>query len=325
MPEQRRRQLDEMLASDPSPMADGTVAPGGGASADASTSSSSSTAVSAADDMTPAQLKSSAVAAEIFISAAAIFATLYSVSGRSLPKNNDYSAAKAKVVMIQPEPYGLDKGRRYYGGVYLRGGEPIPACDRVRSSCEDGVVDDGCASAISDFLGEVAREGAAGGADAGGDEGPSEEQREAAGAVLAYLDSLSPTPSAARPAPGGGGAVKAAFTSYLDGLSTGQVRPPASPRLVADYLSSLGEVEGRVIALESKVDSLPEEISVRLERRQQERDEELRRELVKIEAFLIRDGVADGGGGGAVDDAVPLVDMNGIVSVNARYGSRPLL
>ena len=352
--QQQQQQLDKdggsdsvattILASDPSPSADdGIIALDDGASVVAS-SPSSSTAIlakSSSSDgedgsapMTPAQLKSSAVGAEVGLLAAAIFGVLFVVSGKTYPKNDDFSAVKARVVMIQPEPYGLEAGRRYYGGVYIRGDDPVPDCDygvRVRSSCETGVVDDGCASAISDFLGEVAR-GGAGTDDGEGGGGPSEGQRETANAVLAYLDSLSsPPPSSDAPSSttttppppppsADGGPVSEAFSSYLDGLSRGEIDAPASPRLVADYLASLNEVRGRMIALESSVGRLPDEISGRLEHWQRERDGQLVRELVKIEEFLIKNrGADDGDGGGGGMDSV---DMNGNVSVNEGYGSR---
>jgi hypothetical protein len=353
--QQQQQQLDKdggsdsvattILASDPSISADdGIIAFDDGASVVAS-SPSSSTAILAKSSssegedgtpsapMTPAQLKSSAVGAEVGLSAAAIFGMLIVVSGKSYPKNDDFSAVKARVVMIQPEPYGLEAGRRYYGGVYVRGDDP--ECDygvRVRSSCETGVVDDGCASAISDFLDEMAR-GGAGTDDGEGGGGPSEGQRETANAVLTYLDSLSsPPPSSDAPsttttpppppASADGGPVSEAFSSYLDGLSRGEIDAPASPRLVADYLASLNEVRVRMIALESSVGRLPDEISGRLEHWQRERDGQLAREFVKIEEFLIKNrGADDGDGGGGGMDSV---DMNGNVSVNGGYGSRAL-
>jgi hypothetical protein len=116
--------------------------------------------------------------------------------------------------------------------------------------------------------------------------------------------------------------VSEAFSSYLDGLSRGEIDAPASPRLVADYLASLNEVRVRMIALESSVGRLPDEISGRLEHWQRERDGQLAREFVKIEEFLIKNrGADDGDGGGGGMDSV---DMNGNVSVNGGYGSRAL-
>ncbi|KAL3807758.1 hypothetical protein ACHAXA_003387 [Cyclostephanos tholiformis] len=279
---------------------------------------------------TPQKLKSSAVGAEIFLSGLSIYAMLFVISGRSFPKNDDYSATKARVVMIQPEPYGLDAGRRYYNGVNVRTNDPIPPSDRVRSSCEKGVVDDGCAAAITDFLGEVREISDKGGV------GPSDDQRETANAVLTYLDSLSSSSSSSslsrRPPVhdvGGGGSpppddapVTVAFASYLDGLSRGEIDAPSSTRVVAEYLSSLNEVRGRMVALESSVGRLPDEISSRLENWQRERDEQLAREFVKIEELLIKN-VSDGRGGGGMEDRVPSVDMNGnYVPVNGSYGSR---
>jgi hypothetical protein len=338
--QQQQQQLDKdggsysvetILASDPSPSADGIVAPDGASVVASSSSSTAILAKSSSDEdapMTPEQLKSSAVGAEIGLSAAAILGTLFVISGSSSPQNDDYTAMKARVVMIQPEPYGLEVGRRYYGGVCLSGDEPVPPRDGVRSSCETGVVDDGCAAAIADFLGEV-REGA-GTADGEGG-GPSEGQRETANDVLAYLGSLSSpsqsslsvvdSPSTTPPPLPSDGPVSVAFSSYLDGLSRGEIDAPASPRVVADYLASLNEVRERMIALESSVGRLPDEISGRLEHWQRERDEQLAREFVKIEELLIKNRADDGGGGG-MEERVPSVDTNENVSVNGGYGSR---
>ncbi|KAL3777516.1 hypothetical protein ACHAW5_001331 [Stephanodiscus triporus] len=283
-------------------------------SSSAAIASSASSASARSDEetttATAAQLRSSAVGAELFLSGIAIFGMLYAVSGRTFPKSDDYSAARAKVVMIQAEPYGLDVGRRYYDGVYLRANDPVPPSDRglVRSSCGAGVVDDGCAAAIANFLGEV-RQGGSSGVEGGG---PSEGQRETAADVLAYLDSLSSSSSssaaAVAPRPPASDARATAFSSYLDGLSRGEIDAPASPRLVADYLTSLNEVRGRMIALESSVGRLPDEISSRLEHWQRERDEQLARELVKIEEFLIKNG---GGGGGGMEERVLSSNVNG--------------
>ena len=257
-----------------------------------------------------------------------LFGLLYVLSGRSYPTNDDFSAAKAKVVMIEAEPYGLSVGRRYYDGVNVRANDPIPASDRVKSSCERGVIDDGCAAAISDFLGEVREI-----SDAGGDAGPSVDQRETADAVLTYLDSLSPSSSSSLLGPGrgvvvGGGEggegtssdapVAVAFASYLDGLSRGEIDAPSSPRVVAEYLSSLNDVRGRMDALETSVGRLPDEISSRLEHLQRERDEQLAMEFVKIRQFLIESGASSG-----AENRVPSVDMDGNYEpVNGSYRSR---
>jgi hypothetical protein len=276
---------------------------------------------------TPQQLKSEAVGAEIFLSGLSIYSMLYVISGRSYPKNDDYSAAKARVVMIEAEPYGLAVGRRYYDGVNIRVNDPIPASDRVRSSCERGVIDDGCAAAITDFLGEVREMSDTG-------VGPSEDQRETANVVLTYLDSLSSSSSSSssiapssssRRSPGRGvgkggsppsdAPVSVAFASYLDGLSRGEIDAPASPRLVAEYLTSLNDVQGRMVALESSVGRLPDEISSRLEHLQRERDEQLAMEFVKIQEILIKNASGP-------EDHVPSVDMDGnYESVNGSYRS----
>merc|ERR1712216_200752 len=79
--------------------------------------------------------------------------TLVAITGR-VRENTDPLTAKAKVVMVTNEPYGLDTGRRFYKGVDITGNEPIPASD-VREYCEPGKVNEDCTETIAGFLGEV--------------------------------------------------------------------------------------------------------------------------------------------------------------------------
>lgn len=250
------------------------------------------------------QLQSSALAAEIGLTAIAIGGMSFIVSGRSFPKNDDFTAVKAKVVMIQPEPYGLGTGRRFYDGVNLRMHDPVPSSD-VMAKCDAGVIDDGCTAAITTYLSKV-RETAL-------EHGPSVEQTDTANAVLSYLDSLSSSSSSdsseARPV---------AFSSYIDVLSRGEVDPPHSPQLVADYLASLNKVESRITALETSVNRLADEISDRLDNWQHERDDQLEIEITKIKENLIK--TTDGNN--SIDEGVPSVDMNGnYKTANGSYGT----
>lgn len=238
----------------------------------------SSTVIAKLDEDTPTipktteqqQLQSFALAAEIGLTAIAIGGMSLIVSGRSFPKNDDFTAVKAKVVMIQPEPYGLSTGRRFYDGVNLQIHDPVPSSD-VMVKCDAGVIDDGCTAAITSYLSNV-REMASG-------DGPSVEQTDTASVVLSYLDSLSSSSSEARPV---------AFSSYIDVLSSGEIDPPHSPQLVADYLASLNMVESRITALETSVNRLPDEISNRLEIWQREQEDQLEIEITKIKEYLVK-------------------------------------
>lgn len=224
------------------------------------------------------------------------------LTGRIQP-NTDALSPKAKVVMITPEPYGLDTGRRFYKGVDVTINDPVPASD-VRRYCDAGRVDVDCAQTITGFLGDVS-------SSKNGME-PSAEQRETAAAVLSYLNTLSSSsPPSSPPGIGNGDGDNArtveAFSSYLNGLSTGEIDAPSSPQSVANYLSSLRDkadrlsaIEGKVNALESSVDRLPEELSGMLEQWQERQDEVLRREFVKIEEYLMNQKV------NGVSDAAPV-------------------
>jgi len=218
--------------------------------------------------------------AEVTAVAAVLGATLVAVSGEVEGNTDDFSP-KCKIVMIENEPYGLDTGRRWYNGVDITINDPIPASD-IREYCEAGKVNDDCTQTITGFLGEVSTTGSSG-------KGPTTGQQEAAMAVLSYLDSLNHVggPTSSKTAE--------AFSSYLNVLSNGEVDAPASPKLVAEYLDSIGSegvrrlstIEDRVNELESSVDRLPEEISGRLVQWQEEQDERLTREFDKIQSFLM--------------------------------------
>ena len=267
---------------------------------DNSVTASSTAFIAKLDEDTPTipmtteqqQLQSSALAAEIGLTAIAIGGMSYMVTGRSFPKNDDFTAVKAKVVMIQPEPYGLGTGRRFYDGVNLRILDPVPSSD-VMAKCDAGVIDVGCTAAITTYLSKV-RETAS-------EHGPSVEQTDTANVVLRYLDSLSSSSSSsseARPV---------AFSSYIDVLSRGEINPPHSRQLVADYLASLNKVENRITALETSVNSLPDEISNRLENWQRERDDQLEIEITRIKEYLVKTIEKSN----SIDEEVPSVDMNG--------------
>lgn len=164
---------------------------------------------------------------------------------------------------------------------------------------EPGKVTDNCSEAINGFLSDVA------------DTGKAVKDSEAE-AIVGYLDSL-PTQSF--------NSNGAAFTSYLDALSTGCVPPPPSSEAVNGYLhelkkedgeqlekkdyfkdrepmlspietiSKIQKMETRLTNLESKVSLFPDEFDARIdarldafERRQEQR---LSNEMEKIMRMLV--------------------------------------
>jgi hypothetical protein len=236
--------------------------------------------------------KGTSFVAEAGATAVVLGGATLAVSGRVEPNTDDLSP-KAKVVMITNEPYGLDTGRRFYNGVDITINDPIPASD-VRKYCDAGKVNNDCTDTITGFLGEVSTSN-------NGME-PSAEQQETATAVLSYLDSLSGL------SVGGGDASSetvVAFSSYLNGLSTGEIDAPTSPQSVASYLGSLDDssrrlstIESKVDALESSVDRLPDQVSDRLLQWQENQEERLAKEFLKIEEYLVN------GNGGNQDSAL---------------------
>jgi len=219
----------------------------------------------------------------------------YSVGGRAI--RDDTGSPKVKVVMIQPEPYGMDTGRRYWKGVDVTINDPVPPAD-IREVCDAGVVTNECAESITGFLGEVSNEqrGAA----------VSEEQVEKATAVASYLDSLSSKGiNGNTPGQGGSTNTATAFYSYLNEVSAGNLPAPSSAESVASYLDSLdlkggdsldgyqravrlSAIETKMNQLEKRVDMLPAEIVDKMQYWQEGHDVRLSDEIRKIRAFLIQ-------------------------------------
>jgi len=219
----------------------------------------------------------------------------YSVGGRAI--RDDTGSPKVKVVMIQPEPYGMGTGRRYWKGVDVTINDPVPPAD-IREVCDAGVVTNECAESITGFLGEVSNEqrGAA----------VSEEQVEKATAVASYLDSLSSKGiNGNTPGQGGSTNTATAFYSYLNEVSAGNLPAPSSAESVASYLDSLdlkggdsldgyqravrlSAIETKMNQLEERVDMLPAEIVDKMQYWQEGHDVRLSDEIRKIRAFLIQ-------------------------------------
>ena len=239
----------------------------------------------------------------------AIFgAGLFSVVGGRVSPNTDDLGTKAKVVMITPDPYGLDTGRRFYNGVDITHKDPIPASD-VREYCEAGKVNNDCIETIAGFLGQVQ-------SNSDDRDGPSLSQQETANAVLSYLDSLSST-SGYNPINYNTNIDSKraiAFSSYLNILSDGATRAPQSPQMVSDYLSSLVNVQGRIEELEKTVNNMPDEITGRMQSWQLERDEKLTHEYLKIEEYLMKNQASNVN----TNESVPSIDMRG-ENINGVY------
>ena len=248
-----------------------------------------------------AEQKKNSLTAELGITGVVLGGIFLTVDGRGNPASKtEIGSGIAKVVMVTNEPYGLDTGRRFYKGIDVTVNDPIPASD-IREYCEAGKVNEDCTETIAGFLGEVqinSQQTESG--------EPSIGQKETATAVISYLDSLSHNNMDSAESKR-----SMAFSSYLNILSNGQVNAPSSSQLVADYLSSLSDMQGRMNALEQSVNNMPDEISGRLQSWQEGQDEKLAREFLKIEEFLMKNENNNAING---DSNVPSVDMSGNIS-----------
>jgi len=214
---------------------------------------------------------------EISLCIGALLTTSSFVMTKNTSMNNDALTQKAKIVLIQPDPYGLEAGRRYFNGVMVAD---------VKEYCNGGKVDNECAETINGFLGDVNSNN--------GDE-PSAEQKETANAVLSYLDSLSSAPTADRVAAEmldssrqqasmsfevSKPKTSEAFSSYLGELSKGNVSPPTDAQSVVSYLESL---EGRLDKLETTIADMPDQIVSKMDRQ----NDNLADEFAKINSHLV--------------------------------------
>ena len=232
---------------------------------------------------------------EVALATFLVGSIFYTFNGRTVV--DDTGSPKVKVVMIQPEPYGMGVGRRYWNGVDVTINDPIPPAD-VREVCDAGLVTSECAESITGFLGEVSNE------QRGADVSP--EQVEKATAVANYLDSLSSRGiNGNSPGHGGSTNTATAFYSYLNELSSGNLPAPSSAASVASYLDALdlkgsdsldgyqravrlSAIETKINRLEERVEMLPSEIVSKMQDWQQGQDLRLSDEIRKIRAFLIQ-------------------------------------
>ena len=171
-----------------------------------------------------------------------------------------------KIVMVENEPYGLDKGRRYYNGVsiireFCDASKPKPSAE--------------CVNGIAGYLENVSSTSDVG-----------EESQQTASAIMSYLDGLSVRDSKTRNSNyAHAQATGVAFSSYLQGLSEGSISAPPSPAAsVAAYLDSLALHDNdRITKLEVRMDNM-----------QSDMDDNVARELNKIATFLMEQREGDG-------------------------------
>jgi hypothetical protein len=174
---------------------------------------------------------------------------------------------KVKLVMVENEPYGLDKGRKYYRGVDITINDPIPESD-IRRYCDASLpmVTNECAQSIAGYLEDVSLGG-----------NSRQDSDPTASAIINYLDSLSTANIGFGSQQGSHQATGVAFSTYIQGLSEGSIPTPASAESVAVYLDALASKEReRVSKLEARVNEL--ETSM---------DDKVARELNKIVKFLV--------------------------------------
>lgn len=171
-----------------------------------------------------------------------------------------------KIVMVENEPYGLDKGRRYYNGVsiireFCDASKPKPSAE--------------CVNGIAGYLENVSSTSDVG-----------EESQQTASAIMSYLDGLSVRGSkTVNSNYAHAQATGVAFSSYLRGLSEGSISAPPSPAAsVASYLDSLAlQDNDRITKLEVRMDNM-----------QSDMDDNVARELNKIATFLMEQREGDG-------------------------------
>jgi len=180
---------------------------------------------------------------------------------------------------------------------------------KIEEYCEPAKVNPECSESISSYLGAVSEQQV--------EEGT---QKAAAKQIISYLDSLSASsdtkqtsfegtvPTQANMAmKTGSSQTSAAFSSYLDALSTGSVKEPPSAQAVAGYLEVLSteakkstslvdsriiEVEDRLNRLESSVASLPDNIASRLIEWQSRQDQKVNDEIEKIKTYLMDEKIS---------------------------------
>ena len=183
----------------------------------------------------------------------------YSFERKKTYQYETQGTPKVKVVMIEDEPYGLDRGRRYYNGVNV-----------VREFCDASKpkASNECVNGIAEFLDNVSHTGYAG-----------EESQQTASAIISYLDSLSSRGSNVAQHNSAPQATGVAFSSYLQGLSEGSISAPSSAESVAEYLNTLTSTDSeRLTRLESRVDQLESSM-----------DDKVARELNKIATILVEE------------------------------------
>ena len=187
----------------------------------------------------------------------------------------------------------------------------------IEEFCEAGKVNVECSSSISNYLDSLAAQRVEEGA-----------QVVAKSTIASYLDSISSNDAVGSGSSNGNGnndaepsRTGAAFSTYLDALSSGSVSSPPSAKAVAGYLdvltttasvsspsaamsaspyelgSRIADVEQRLSRLENSVANLPDDIASRLMKWQMQQDQKLNDEMSKIMEYLMDAKSMDQGSG----------------------------
>ena len=184
---------------------------------------------------------------------------------------------------------------------------------KLEEYCEPNKIDSKCSESISGYLDSLSKQ-----------QVDQKAQKAAAQKIFSYLDSLSSTSSQEGPSFIGtvptrskvvvkkeSSQTSAAFSSYLDALSSGSVQKPPTAQAVGGYLDVLSaeasstispkpneitsqkidnrvvEVEDRLNRLETSVASLPDSIASRLIEWQSRQDQKMNDEIEMIKLYLM--------------------------------------
>lgn len=175
---------------------------------------------------------------------------------------------------------------------------------KIEEYCEAGKVNMECSSSISSYLGSLSGQRVEQGVEVA-----------AKSTITSYLDSLSSSNNVSgrySRSVNSLSARGAAFSSYLDALSSGEVKAAPTPKAVAGYLEKMtaetvpddessDEFESRIVVmeqrlsqLETSVANLPDDIASRLSDWQERQDRKIDHEMAKIRELLV-DIKSDGG------------------------------
>ncbi|KAL7468702.1 hypothetical protein ACHAXS_008928 [Conticribra weissflogii] len=168
---------------------------------------------------------------------------------------------------------------------------------KIEEYCEAGKVNMECSSSISSYLGSLSGQRV--------DQGVKVAAKST---ITSYLDSLSSNNDISGQSSRYENKLSArgaAFSNYLDALSSGEVKAAPSPKAVAGYLDKMKaetsqddestddlgyrivEMEQRLSRLETSVANLPDDIASRLSDWQELQDQKIDDEMAKIMELLV--------------------------------------